>query len=167
MSAQPSTTLNQLFDEAEADVDHGAPWRFREPDAPNPLTILAGEWSTGVTKLGEAEFLNGTDRNGKRWSVLVGSVVLTKRLIEGLVEEWDDDRKEFVVTETEGRVQPGEVVSLKYLGDVEGARFVYPNFKVSRKPPVDGSTPALDDEPEPSGASDDKPPAYSDDDIPF
>jgi hypothetical protein len=122
------------FDEAEADVDRGEPWLFREADATNPLTILATEWSTGITKLGEAEFLNGVDRDGKRWSILVGSVVLTKRLIEGLVEAWDDEKADFVVVEAEGRVQPGEVVSLKYLGDVEGAKYTYPNFRVSRKP---------------------------------
>ena len=127
------TTLPHAFDEAEADVDHGAPWRYREPDAPNPLTIQATGWSTGTTKLGEAEFLSGVDRDGKAWSVLVGSVVLTKRLIEGLVEQWDDDAEAFRVVETLGRVQPGEVVSIKYLGDVEGARFTYPNFRVSRK----------------------------------
>jgi hypothetical protein len=121
------------FDDAEADVDRGTPWRYREPDAPNPLTVLATEWSTGVTKLGEAEFLNGVDRDGKAWSVLVRSVVLTKRLIDGLVEQLDDDAQDFVVVETLGRVQPGEVVSIKYLGDAEGARYTYPNFKVSRK----------------------------------
>jgi hypothetical protein len=121
------------FDAAEADVDHGTPWLFREPDAPNPLTILATDWSTGITKLGEADFLQGLDRDGKRWSVLVGSVVLTKHLIEGLVEEWDDEKKDFVVTDVKGRVQPGEVISIKYLGDVEGAKYTYPNFRVSRK----------------------------------
>jgi len=122
------------FDEAEAEADHGSPWLYREPDAPNPLTIEVTEWSEGVTKLGPAEFMQGIDRAGKRWSVLVGSVVLSKKLIEGLVEEWSEERGEFVVVETLGRVQPGEVVSLKYLGDVEGAKFTYPNFRVSRKP---------------------------------
>lgn len=122
------------FDEAEADVDYGAPWLFREPDAPNPLTIEATAWSTGTTKLGEAEFLQGIDREGKKWSVLVGAAVLTKRLIEGLVEEWDNEKGEFVVAETEGRVQLGEVVSIKYLGDREGAKYIYPDFRVSRRP---------------------------------
>jgi hypothetical protein len=59
------------FDEAEAVVDRGTPWKFREPDAPNPLTIEVSGWSTGHTTLGEAEFLNGTDRegrNGVSWS---------------------------------------------------------------------------------------------------
>jgi hypothetical protein len=86
-----ANTQDSRFDQAEADVDHGTAWRFRDPGTPNPLTILATEWSRGVTRLGEAEFLNGVDRDGKHWSVLVGSVVLTKKLIEGLVEEWDDE----------------------------------------------------------------------------
>ncbi len=122
------------FDAAEADVDRGTPWMYREPDAPNPLTILVNEWSTGVTKLGEAEFMNGVDRDGKRWSVLVGSVVLRKQLSEGLEEEWDDGRKAFVETARLGRVEPGEVVSIMYLGDREGAQYDYPDFRVSRKP---------------------------------
>jgi hypothetical protein len=56
-------------------------------------------------------------------------------LIEGLVEEWDDEKGEFVVVKTEGRVQPGEIVSIKYVGDREGAKYDYPDFRVSRKPP--------------------------------
>jgi len=122
------------FDEAEAEVDNGEPWMFREQSTPNPLTIKALEWSTGTTRLGEAEFLKGVDREGKRWSILVGSVILMKRLIEGVVEEWDDGQKTFVIIRTEGRVQPGEVVSIKYLGDKKGAQYEYPNFSVSRKP---------------------------------
>ncbi len=117
---------------------------FRQDDAPNPLTILATGWATGHTKLGDAEFLHGIDRDGKKWSILVGSVVLTKKLIEGLVEEWDDDRGEFVVVETLGRVEPGEIVSLKYIGDVEGAKYTYPNFRVSRKPAA--ATSGVDDD---------------------
>ena len=54
------------FDEAESDVDHGDAWMYRQEGSPNPLTILAVEWSTGVTRLGEAEFLNGVDRDGKK-----------------------------------------------------------------------------------------------------
>ena len=59
-------TADSRFDEAESDVDRGEPWRYRDADAPNPLTIEVTEWSTGITKLGEAEFMNGTDRSGKR-----------------------------------------------------------------------------------------------------
>jgi hypothetical protein len=144
----------QRFDEAEADVDFGSPWLYREPDAPNPLTIMATGWSTGFTKLGEAEFLTGTDRDGKKWSVLVGCVVLTKKLVEGLVEEWDTDQNQFTIVESLGRVEPGEIVSMKYVGDVEGAKYTYPNFKVSRKPaPVE----PVDEDPGPFG----------DDDIPY
>jgi hypothetical protein len=145
------------FDTAEAEVDRGEPWRFREPDAPNPLTIEAIDWSTGVTKLGHAEFLNGGDRNGKRWSVIVGSVVLTKRLIEGVIEEWDETSNSFVVTQTLGRVQPGEIVSIKYIGDKEGAKYAYPNFRVVRKPPETAAAEPQADTPE----------AKTDDDIPF
>jgi hypothetical protein len=162
--AQP----DDRFDEAEADVDYGTPWLFREPDAPNPLTILAEEWTTGITKLGEAEFLVGVDRDGKRWSVLVGCVVLKKRLIEGAVEEWSAELNEFVLVEELGRVQPGEVVSMKYLGDVEGAQFSYPNFKVSRKPSRDKLAvlePASDKLPPSTG--DERPPFDSDDGIPY
>ncbi len=122
------------FDDAESDVDRGTPWLFRDAAAPNPLTIEVTEWSTGVTKLGEAEFMNGVDRDGKRWSVLVGSVVLRKHLVDGLIEEWDDERKAFVETARLGRVEPGEVVSIMYLGDREGAQYNYPDFRVSRKP---------------------------------
>ena len=123
------------FDEAEADVERGEPWLYREPDAPNPLTIRATGWSTGHTKLGEAEFLGGVDRDGKAWSVLVGYVVLTKRLIDGLVEAWSDEQNGYVTTATLGRVQIGEVVSIKYLGDGENASGkAYPRFAVSRKP---------------------------------
>jgi hypothetical protein len=124
------------FDDAEADVDRGEPWLFREPDAPNPLTIEATGWSKGHTRLGEAEFLNGTDRDGKKWSILIGGRIMQKRLIEGLVEEWDDKAGEFRVVETEDRVQPGEIVSIKYLGDREGAKYDYPDFRVSRRPPL-------------------------------
>jgi hypothetical protein len=42
-----------------------------------------------------------------------------------------------VVVKTEGRVRPGEVVSIKYVGDREGARYIYPDFRVSRRPPLD------------------------------
>jgi hypothetical protein len=135
-----SNTEDRRFAEAEADVDHGTPWMFREPDAPNPLTIEATEWSTGITKLGEAEFLQGVDIEGKKWSVLVGTAVLTKRLIDGFVEEWDNETQSFQVVETEGRVQPGEVVSIKYLGDREGARYIYPDFRISRRPPLKVAT---------------------------
>lgn len=73
--------------EAEAEITRGDPWRFRDPEAPNPLTIKATGWSHGFTKHGEADFLNGTDRDGTEWSVLVGALVLKKGLIDGEVTE--------------------------------------------------------------------------------
>ncbi len=130
------------FAQAEAEVSRGKPWPFRDTDAPNPLTIIATGWSSGHTKYGEADFLAGTDRDGTVWSVLVGSVVLRRRLIDGEVSEWDDKRKTFVVTDVEGRVQPDEVVSIKYVGDKDAASGnSYPDFVVVRKPPS-GSAPA-------------------------
>jgi hypothetical protein len=141
-----SSITDDRFDEAEADVDRGTPWMFRDPDAPNPLTIMATGWSTGHTSLGEAEFLNGTDRDSKKWSILVGSVVLTKRLIDGLVEEWDNEQGKFVVVETLGRVQAGEIVSIKWVGDKQGT-YKYPDFRISRKP----AKPNSDDELFPEG----------------
>ena len=127
------TSTTDKFAEAEAAVDRGTPWRFREPDAPNPLTIEVTGWSRGHTTLGEAEFLNGTDHAGKAWSILVGSVVLTKRLIEGLIEEWDEASQQFVVVKTLGRVGVGDLVSIKFIGDKQGAKYDYPNFRVYRK----------------------------------
>jgi hypothetical protein len=123
------------FDEAEDEVDfRGTPWLFRDPDAPNPLTIEAFEWEERITKYGPAEFLLGRDRNGKKWSVLIGGKVLLKHMIEGLVEEWDGEAGEFVVVKTLGRVEAGEVVSIKYAGHRDGPNGPYPDFKVVRKP---------------------------------
>jgi hypothetical protein len=68
-------------------------------------------------------------------SVLIGGVVLRKRLVEGLVEEWNDEQSKYVVTETLGKAQVGEVVSLKFIGDGETSTGnAYPKFSVSRKP---------------------------------
>jgi hypothetical protein len=127
------SSLDNVFDEAEADVERGEPWKFREDDAPDPLTIQVTGWSTGRTALGEAEFMQGVDRSGKAWSVLVGSVVLRKALIEGLVEEWDDALRKYVVTDTLGRVQVGEVVSIKWTGEKQGEKYAYPTFRISRR----------------------------------
>jgi hypothetical protein len=107
---------------------------FRELDAPNPLSFVATGWATGHTKLGEAEFLSGVGRGGKKWSVLVGSAVLKKRLVDGLIEKWDDQTQSFQVVKTLGRVQPGEYVSIKYTGDRQGEKYEYPAFEVVRKP---------------------------------
>jgi hypothetical protein len=122
------------FDEAEGEITRGNPWRFRE-NGPNPLTIRATGWTNGHTKHGDAEFLHGVDRDGNGWSVLVGSTVLKRRLIDGEVSEWDDDRKAYIVTAVLGRVAEGEVVSLRFLGDKEsGTGTTYADFAVSRKP---------------------------------
>lgn len=156
-------SLGDRYDAAEEDVDGtGTAWLFRQPDMPNPLTIMATDWREGQTKLGPAEFLVGVDRNDRRWSVLVGSVVLTKGLIEGTVEEWDDDKQGFVVKEVLGRVQLGEVVSIKYLGDRKGAKYTYPDFKISRKPPPKVDEPVETDGDEPAAAAE-----GADDDIPW
>jgi len=120
------------FDEAEAEVERGEAWPYRV--GPNPLTIEVAHWSEGHTKFGEAEFLSGRDRSGKLWSVLVGAISLRKPLVEGLVECWDDDEEAFVVVERLGRVEPGEVVSIRFDGDGENAAGQsYPKFRVSRK----------------------------------
>lgn len=139
------TLSTDRFDAAEAEIDRGEPWRFREDGAPNPLTIEATGWSTGHTKHGEAEFLNGIDRDGKSWSILVGSTVLRRRLIDGEVSQWDDARGAYVVTSSQGRVQPGEVVSIKYLGDREGSQGKpYADFAIARKPVVSEQEPTDD-----------------------
>ena len=66
--------------------------------------------------------------------------MLRRRLIDGDVEEWSDEEGGYVVVETLGRAQVGEVVSLKYLGDGESASGnTYPRFTVSRKPAMTGS----------------------------
>ena len=140
-------SLTDRFDEADADVDRGEPWRFREEGAPNPLTILATSWSSGHTRLGPADFLNGVDRDGKAWSILVGSVVLTKRLVDGIIEEWDVDRQAYVEVGREGKVKPGEIVSIKYLGDREGTQYDYPDFRVARRPAEPASEPAGEERP--------------------
>ncbi len=128
------------FAAAEAELTRGTAWRFRAPDAPNPLTIRATGWSSGHTKLGDAEFLNGVDRAGSQWSVLVGSKVLSRRLIDGEVSEWDEDAGGYVTAEVQGRVEPGEIVSLRFKGDKEsGNGYTYPDFDVVRRRP--GETP--------------------------
>lgn len=152
------------FDEAEADVDFGDSWRPKDEGAPNPLTIIAEEWSEGNTDYGLTDFLRGRDREGKLWSILVGSTILRKGLIEGLVEEWSESENAFVLKETLGKVAPGEVVSIKYLGEEQGAKFTYSKFKISRKPPVpqDGDNPAEEPEQKAEAAA-----TPTDDDIPF
>lgn len=155
------------FADAAAEVDRGEPWRYREEGAPNPLVIEVTGWSNGHTQHGSAEFLLGADRDGRKWSVLVGSTVLRRRLIDGEVSEWNDERGCYVVTNIEGRVQPGEIVALKYKGDRQGTSGAeYADFHVVRKSAVPEAKPAessaaADD---PAAASDD---AGGEDGIPF
>jgi hypothetical protein len=152
-------SIDTRFDDAESELRRGDAWRYREAGAPNPLTIQVTGWSSGHTKHGEAEFLNGVDREGNPWSVLVGSMVLKRRLIDGEVSEWDDERGAYVVTSSQGRAEAGEVVSIKYLGDRESASGKpYADFKVVRKPFVGVPTDVVDE-----GAGE----SAADDDIPF
>jgi hypothetical protein len=152
--------FDSRFDAAESEVDRGNPWKFKEEGAPNPLTIEAVEWTEGQTKLGSAEWLNGTDRDGVRSSILVGPAVLRKNLVEGTVEKWDDDKQAYVEVDRLGRVKPGEVVSIKYLGMKEGLKYDYPNFAVVRKPAPEPQSGDVASEPT-------SPQLGPDDDIPF
>jgi len=157
------TTYDERFDEAEAEVDRGQQWRPRDnPDQPNPLTVLAEEWVTVTTDFGEAELLIGRDREGARWSILTGPMQLQKVLVQGIVEEYDTEKNEFVVAATLGKVVPGEVVSIKDLGTREGGKYgSYRNFAISRKAA----------RPEPDAPTDDHAsgelPPHGDDDIPL
>src|SRR5262245_4487177 len=123
------THYDDRFDEAEAEVERGEPWPYRDEDAPNPLTVEVIRLVEGHTRFGSAEFLTGRDRQGKLWSVLVGAISLKKPLLEGLVERWDDEKAAYVVVKTLGRVQAGEVVSIRYDGEGENAAGQsYPRF---------------------------------------
>jgi hypothetical protein len=158
------TTVDDRFDQAEQELNRGEPWRYREPDAPNPLTIIVTGWATGHTRHGDAEFLTGTDRDGKAWSVLVGPKVLSRRLIEGEISEWDDSRGSYVVTAVQGRAVVGEVVSMRFLGDKESSSGrSYPDFAVSRKPAESGDVEITWETQSATAAA----PQLSDDDIPY
>jgi hypothetical protein len=123
------------FDQAEADVDYGKSWRFRDEGMPNPLTIEVTGWSLDAKMPNGdlVDFVRGVDRDGEAWSILVGGMVLKQHLIEGRVEEWDEEKQGFVTAATLGRVQPGDVVSLKYTGEKRAASGNdYPTFRISR-----------------------------------
>jgi hypothetical protein len=140
------STYDPRFDEAEAEVDRGDAWLPREDGMPNPLTIVAVDWSSGTTSIGPAEWLNGRDRDDRRWSILVGSTILKKRLIEGVIEEWNDDEQRFVEVGREGKVKPGELVSLKFKGDRQGSKYKYPVYEIVRKPALEQSASSQDDD---------------------
>jgi hypothetical protein len=130
------TAYDARFDEAEAEVDRGEPWKPKEnSDHPNPLTIIADRWVTFThEKFGEGELLVGRDRNNMLWSILVSSTVLKNALIDGVFKEFDPEQNAMVEKERLGKVQEGEVVSIKYLGKKEGGAYgEYDNFNVVRK----------------------------------
>ena len=158
------STYDSRFDEAEAEVDRGEPWKPKEEGAPNPLTILAEEWVSISTDYGDTELLVGRDRDGKRWSVLAGKAILKKLLIDGVVEEFDEAQNAFVQKEVLGKVEPGEVVSIKFLGERQGGTFTYDNFAVSRKPARDVQD--LSEEPNP-GSTEAPAGSPESDDVPF
>ena len=74
-------TTPDRFAEIEAEVDRGEPWMFREPGAPNPLTLEVSGLSTGFTKFGEATWLNGVDHpTGSFHFRVIGSDRSTSRV---------------------------------------------------------------------------------------
>jgi hypothetical protein len=157
------STYDKRFDEAELDVDRGSPWMFKEEGAPNPLTIEVEEWVEITTTYGAADLMIGRDRDRKRWSVLVGekATILRKKLIDGIVEEFDEKQNAFVQTAVLGKVEPGEVVSIKFKGTREGTQGPYNNFEISRKPAL----PA--DEQDAAAEVGDQPATQGEDGIPF
>ena len=141
---------DSLFDQAESQVEYGKSWRFREDGMPNPLTIQVTGWSLDVAMPNGdlVDFVRGTDRNGEAWSILVGGAVLKQHLVEGRVESWNYEKQAFELTATLGRVQPGEVISLKYEGDKRSkAGYDYPTFRFSRVGEPNGQ-PLTADQPE-------------------
>lgn len=146
------------FDEAVDELDSWRQWRPKtEEGTPNPLVIVADSWQEGiVTDFGPVDILRGTDRHGSRWSIMAGGKILQKGLIEGIVEEWDDQAKAFVTRQTLGRVKPGELVAVSYEGEGQGAKFNYSKYKIVRKPE------RVEDEAGPSAK-----PSPVDEDIPF
>ena len=132
--ASIASDYDSRFAEAESEVDRGEPWMFREDGAPNPLTIVATGWSSGHTAIGPAEFLNGVDReregvvDSRRQRRAVEAPHRgTRRGVgrgEGRLRRHRDPRA--------GAARRGR--ELKYIGDREGGKFPYPDFRVSRKP---------------------------------
>ena len=70
------------FDEAEADVDRGTPWRFREPDAPNPITLEVTDADAAERIVAEAE-----GRFGSIDVIVNGAGQATHRDLEDVPDE--------------------------------------------------------------------------------
>jgi hypothetical protein len=64
----------------------------------------------------------------------------------GPVEFLHGADREFLTVDVQGRVKPGEVVSIRYVDNREGANGPYPDFRVSRKPPRDAERDSPDSE---------------------
>lgn len=160
------------FDEAEAELDSWRAWKIKSDSSlPNPLTIIADKWDEyqGSDYPEPLEFLHGTDRHGNKWSVAVSTIILKKRLIEGLVEDWSEKDNAFVVTSVEGRVEPGEVVSIAYEGEAEAKKGSLSKFKVVRKKLTEEQRATLDSKKEDpvAVAADSEPASDNPDDLPF
>src|SRR5918992_660876 len=131
-----------IKDNLADEFERGKPWNPRKnPDDPNPLYAEAIKWTRGTTAHGEADFLSVRDDDGELWSILVGTYKLRKDLLEGEISEWDENRGVYVVTDTIGPVQPGELLAIEYRGEREftnkdGRRVTSPDYRTLRKPPV-------------------------------
>ncbi len=145
-------SYDSRFDEAVDELDSWRQWRPKtEEGSPNPLVIIVDDWRLDVqSDYGPFDILRGTDKHGSKWSVNAASNILKKSLVDGIVEEWDDTTKSFAVTETLGRVKPGELVAISYEGEGQGAKFNYSKYKIVRKPaaPADGSAAPTGDMPD-------------------
>ena len=67
-------------------------------------------------------------------------------MIDGVFEEYDHSSGKFEVVRTMGRVAPGEIVSIRFKGDRQGATYAYPDFGIVRKPAPSNSTGGADDD---------------------
>jgi len=138
--------MSSIKESLSAEFERGKQWNPRKnPDDPNPLYGVAVKWSKGATAHGEADFLTIRDDDDVLWSILVGTYKLKKALLEGEISEWDDEQKVFVVTDTVGPVQPGELLAIEHKGEreftnKEGRRVTSPDYRTLRKPPQAGTT---------------------------
>ena len=123
MNNADDNTVDPELEALEEALDRGEPWKYPtkpgepiDPAMPNPLVIRVTALTTGTVNGEEAQFLNGVDSRGKKWSRLLGSIPLRKPLIEGAIEKWDDDQQAFVETARVGAVRAGERVAIKFRG---------------------------------------------------